>query len=930
MLDKSPDAAGAELVPNKGDISAHLYAMFPPAFVQAYPDAWIEIAYGRAATGNKVNQANIFSVFDLKEAAEFAAAKNKLGFNLYAGVALRQGAHPDSGRANDDSVVTAGYGSAEFDSAGDAERIDAVLKEQQLTPRIIATTGTVPNLRAHLYFAVEGIPNPADLAAINTALMKVFGSDAVQNASRVMRLAGTINYPSPKKAADDGYVPELVTLRLLPDSPSYKIDALIALDPNAGDSSNHFSSLDGRPRRNDDELQRLLETSREPKKWHNSVRDAVASLVGRGWNDLQIRLAVAQYCKTGAEDTDLTVFIDTARKKWQAPDPETSGAIVKPVDIDWAKVDEHAGWLKGVADLPPNFSTKSKVIIGHKGSIPDLNVDLKRNGVVVNKPINNLTDVAFNVAMMLRADGRLTIEQVAAALLCPLPCNQHVTKQPDDQKRDTIERLMWRTQEQRAQQQSVKRTFTAEPGEPDWRERRENGSPLPSMHNARLGVNALGIECSYDTFHNKLLFGFAGDVKHEVQSLLGEVSDNGIMALRQLMSTRFKFDLTEKHIRDAVVSLALEHCFDPVLDLVDKVEADWDGVERLDKMVATHFNCEDTPLNRAFIRKTMIALVARARNPGCKFDTITVLESPEGQNKSTAWKVLAGDENFSDEAIIGKGSREVQEQLAGVWIHENAELAGMKKADVDAVKAYASRTTDRARAAYGHFPIWQKRHSIDVGTTNSDEYLQSQTGNRRFWPLKLLGPIDEVLLRLDRLELIGEAAHYQTTGESITLEASMWAAAGVQQEKRRVKDPWEAVLSSMPAVVEIDGGYQGNTTMHTIIDFVEGQERVASADVLTYVLGIAVGHQNRGHTMRLSDVMKQLGWQRDESGTRVSHRRSVKKVPLRLRGSPAGSLMVMSDTVSAPMLGPLQRPGRYFGETRRNPEHQVRTKALVS
>jgi hypothetical protein len=116
MLDKSPDAAGAELVPNKGDISAHLYAMFPPAFVQAYPDAWIEIAYGRAATGNKVNQANIFSVFDLKEAAEFAAAKNKLGFNLYAGVALRQGAHPDSGRANDDSVVTAGYGSAEFDT----------------------------------------------------------------------------------------------------------------------------------------------------------------------------------------------------------------------------------------------------------------------------------------------------------------------------------------------------------------------------------------------------------------------------------------------------------------------------------------------------------------------------------------------------------------------------------------------------------------------------------------------------------------------------------------------------------------------------------------------------------------------------------------------------------------------------------------------
>ena len=47
------------------------------------------------------------------------------------------------------------------------------------------------------------------------------------------------------------------------------------------------------------------------------------------------------------------------------------------------------------------------------------------------------------------------------------------------------------------------------------------------------------------------------------------------------------------------------------------------------------------------------------------------------------WRVLAGDENFSDESIIGKDSREVQEQLAAVWIHENADLAGMRKAEVE-------------------------------------------------------------------------------------------------------------------------------------------------------------------------------------------------------------------------------------------------------
>ena len=127
----------------------------------------------------------------------------------------------------------------------------------------------------------------------------------------------------------------------------------------------------------------------------------------------------------------------------------------------------------------------------------------------------------------------------------------------------------------------------------------------------------------------------------------------------------------------------------------------------------------------------MIAAVRRVRKPGCKFDNITVLESPEGWNKSSAWRVLAGDENFSDASILGHGAREVQEQLAEVWIHENADLAGMKKAEVETVKTFASRQSDDARPAYGHFLKKQKRHSIEVGTTNNDEYLQSQTGNRR-------------------------------------------------------------------------------------------------------------------------------------------------------------------------------------------------------
>ena len=143
------------------------------------------------------------------------------------------------------------------------------------------------------------------------------------------------------------------------------------------------------------------------------------------------------------------------------------------------------------------------------------------------------------------------------------------------------------------------------------------------MHNARLAITAMGVECSYDTFHEKMLFGYQnGAARHTLQPILGEISDNGIIGLRRLLSDHFGFDLTEKHVRDAVISLALEHCFDPVADMLAEAEANWDGVERLDRMAVDYFNCEDTPLNSACVRKTMIAAVARVRNPGCKFDTI--------------------------------------------------------------------------------------------------------------------------------------------------------------------------------------------------------------------------------------------------------------------------------------------------------------------
>jgi len=227
------DPTDAEpLAPNRADIANHLYALFAPDFVQPHPDSWIEIAYGHPAVeGGKVNEAKNFSAFKLDEAVAFAEEKNKAGFNIYVGAALRHGDQPSTGRASGHHVLAASHAWSEYEGVGDDDRISAILKNKSLVPAIVLTTGTIPYPRRHLYFRIDNSAGPDDVRAANTALEKLLGSDNVKNPDRVMRLAGTVSYPPPKKI-DRGYIAELVKLHQNRDALAYSLDELIGVAPS--------------------------------------------------------------------------------------------------------------------------------------------------------------------------------------------------------------------------------------------------------------------------------------------------------------------------------------------------------------------------------------------------------------------------------------------------------------------------------------------------------------------------------------------------------------------------------------------------------------------------------------------------------------------------------------------------------------------------
>ena len=264
---------------------------------------------------------------------------------------------------------------------------------------------------------------------------------------------------------------------------------------------------------------------------------------------------------------------------------------------------------------------------------------------------------------------------------------------------------------------------------PEWPDVTEEGDPKRTYSNARAAITALGVACSYDVFHDRMLV--AG---HPINEWAGELSDAVNVMLRQIIIDQFGFDPGKDNISDAATELCLENRFDPIVDYLAGLK--WDGTPRLDQWLTTYLGAEDLDLNQAIGRLTLVAAVRRARKPGSKFDHILTLEGVEGTMKSTSIVTLAGIENFSDQTILTASDKEQQELVRGTWIFEIADLAGMRRAEVEKIKAFASRTHDRARPAYGRRRVDAPRRCIFIATTNEDEYLQSQTGNRRFWPVK--------------------------------------------------------------------------------------------------------------------------------------------------------------------------------------------------
>lgn len=364
----------------------------------------------------------------------------------------------------------------------------------------------------------------------------------------------------------------------------------------------------------------------------------------------------------------------------------------------------------------------------------------------------------------------------------------------------------------------------------DWPHVTAEGRPVENHpNNIRYALTLLEVDARRNLFIN-------------ADEITGQgLDDRDLNAIGEILSSQF---LRDKHfkassyaVKRELIAIAHEQAYHPVIDYFDSQQ--WDGTPRIDTWLRDYCGAEDTELNREFGAKMLVAGVRRIKQPGVKFDTMLVLEGPQGVGKSQlAAKLAVRREWFCGSLDLKSDDKTKAELLARAWIVECQELDGMNKTTSQSLKKFLGTDTDNYRKAYDHDAKPYRRHCVIIGTTNEDTYLRDLTGNRRFWPVRVK-TIDIERFSRDVHQLWAEAVVREQAGEPITLSPHLWQAAAQLQAVRMVEDSFDVVLEGW---------------------FSERTGRV-SLESVKLLLGFEGGKMLPSEAQRLKLIMDRLGWE---------------------------------------------------------------------
>ncbi len=266
------------------------------------------------------------------------------------------------------------------------------------------------------------------------------------------------------------------------------------------------------------------------------------------------------------------------------------------------------------------------------------------------------------------------------------------------------------------------------------------------------------------------------------------LTDDDAIKMKEWLELKYHVEVGVGTIYEAMTAIAVDNAFHPVRDELRALPP-WDGVPRVDTWLARHFEAKGpaTYLAQVF-RKWLVASITRAFEPGAKFDWLPIFEGLQGVGKSSFGEILFGLKYHSG-WLPNLADKDAAMGLHGKRVVEFSELASMRRNEIEIIKAFITRQVDNLRPPYGRRMAEYPRGVVFYGTTNLEQYLQDDTGNRRFNPVKV-GMLDFDALRRDRDQLWAEALLIYDLGlePSLYLQDEAAVDAVKIQQSKMVQD----------------------------------------------------------------------------------------------------------------------------------------------
>jgi putative DNA primase/helicase len=335
------------------------------------------------------------------------------------------------------------------------------------------------------------------------------------------------------------------------------------------------------------------------------------------------------------------------------------------------------------------------------------------------------------------------------------------------------------------------------------------------------------------------------------------------------------------YVQKALAMIRTEFRFHPIRDYLNALK--WDGVERVDNLFIDYLGAEESEYTKAVARKTLVAAVARVFNPGIKFDTVLTFIGKEGIGKSTLIARLAR-QWFSD-CLGDVHTKEGMESLRGVWIMEIAEMASFRKADQEAIKRFISSPEDVYRPAYGRQLVRFPRQCIFFATTNKHDFLNSQQGNRRFWPVDthIQQPVKEAYTDMTDYEVNqvwAEVMLHYKKGESLILPEALRQTANDIRDVHTEMDDRQGLVEKYLNMLLPEKWEEMN--IYDRRSFINGDDELMSegkiertkvcvAEIYCEILGGMQKDLTQNNTKYVHDMMKKMkGWEAAKTSKRFS------------------------------------------------------------